>query len=417
MRLFVTFFALLILLGGVAQLPAQAQLEGELVIDSVVGDIIQMRLIVTNIGDQPFFHVFPDSEISFFSLNGEEIHYGSLPVVLPFTLQPGASFTFDMTSFDPLPFGVYVVQAFLSIYDAQNHPMAMGAPQTVYIGEGEWITVGSGDLLSRVPIDFFWRTTLYECVFTPADLDYLPGIISMITFYNDFSQQPFLFQQVRVYLAGLAQADLSEGWINPDALVLVFDGLLDFRMGMTAINIPLPNAYYYNGWSNLGLVVWRLIPSSYQFGAEPFSVQEADPLRSRKLYSDYLNLDPMLSPAANPSQHVGIMPMTSFHIYPGGSTADEVNVPSRISVAHYPNPVRERCEIELKLEKPAIAKVEIYNLKGQKVRALESGVSSSEHRLSWDLKDESGTPCAAGIYLYMARADKENAAGKLIILP
>ncbi|MDP3113777.1 MAG: T9SS type A sorting domain-containing protein [Candidatus Cloacimonadaceae bacterium] len=405
------------LLFGAIPLSAQAQLVGELVIDSVSGYIIQMRLIVENIGDQTFSYEFPDSEMSYYSINGEAVHEMVLPVVIPFTLDPGASFIFNMTHNHPLDPGVYVIQGYLAIIDEQGNPMPIGDPQTVIIGDAIPITIGAGDQLSRIPIDFYWRSTLYECVFTAEEMNHTSGWITSISFYNNFPLQSFLNQLIHVYLAHVVQDDLAAGLIESGILIPVFNGLVDFPIGSNEINIPLSSAIYYNGIHNLGLVVFRPIPSSYQTGVEPFQAQAADPLRSRKLFSDHLNLNPMNNPAANPNQHIGFMPKTTFYLIPYTSgNSNENLLPDPLSVNHHPNPVYGMCSIELRLVKPMPARVDIFNLRGQKVRSLHSDNQAKVHLLQWDTRDSAGKTCPSGIYFYRVHAGKTTLTKRLILL-
>lgn len=81
------------------------------------------------------------------------------------------------------------------------------------------------------------------------------------------------------------------------------------------------------------------------------------------------------------------------------SSAEEpVAVPSP-RLQNYPNPFRDHTRIEYELKSPAPVAVEIYNLRGQKVRSLYQGnAPSGINLLSWDGKDEHGKACASGVY-------------------
>lgn len=410
------FFCLFITLMGIASLYAQPVLTGELLLDSVQGYVIQMHLDITNSGDQPFNHTFGSSEITFFSIDGNEVHYGELPIVIPVTIEPGEAQTFSMMSYEPLNSGPHVLQAYLNIIDNQGNAMPMGNPLTVVIGNTNAVTIGAGDALSRIPIDFYWRTTLYECIFSAEDLEHTEGWITAISFYNNFSQESFDSQQIRIYLANVIQNDLALDWIEGLDLVPVFFGTISFPVGANEIVIPLTSGFYYNGSTNLALAVHRPIPGSYQVGAEPFLAQAADPLRSRKFTSDSITLYPVNPPDPSPSQHIAYMPKTTFHIIPNPSAnSDEHNVPMAIGSIVYPNPVSQSCTIKVSSEKPESASLEIFNLRGQRISSLLSTAKSTEHELLWDTRDAQGKLCAAGIYLYKIKCGQASISKRLVL--
>lgn len=385
-----------ILLLCLAPLLAQPQLVGELAIDSVQGYIIQMHLDVTNTGDETFSYTFPDSETHFFSIDGFEYHDMFIPVILPWTLAPGATQSFGMINFNPLSSGPHIIHAFLNI----SPPMQLGSPQTVIIGDTIPVTIGTGDVLTRIPIDFYWRTTLYECIFSAEELDHTSGWITAITFYNNFIGEAFLGQEIRIYLASVIQSDLSEDWLSWEELVPVFYGTVDFPLGANEITIPLDSGIYYNGSENLGLVVHRPIPSSYQMGPESFLAQAADPLRSRVVVSDSQTFYPMGPPDPLPSQHIGYMPKTTFHIIPDTTPViDEQASPPLLNTFIYPNPTTQSCTIKTSSPVPVSASLEIYNLRGQKVRSFQSTAKSSEHQFFWDCQSDQGELSPSGVYL------------------
>ncbi|MDD3536540.1 MAG: T9SS type A sorting domain-containing protein [Candidatus Cloacimonetes bacterium] len=66
---------------------------------------------------------------------------------------------------------------------------------------------------------------------------------------------------------------------------------------------------------------------------------------------------------------------------------------------NYPNPFRDKTNISYILEKEAKISVEIYNLKGQKVKTLYSGMGKKgKHGISWDSTDNHGKKVASGVY-------------------
>ncbi len=78
---------------------------------------------------------------------------------------------------------------------------------------------------------------------------------------------------------------------------------------------------------------------------------------------------------------------------------DDIAAPPIIKIDAYPNPMKEGVKIMLKRDADApfnANAVEVFNIKGQRVRRLES---SQDGASIWDGKDENGRACPTGIYL------------------
>ncbi len=73
----------------------------------------------------------------------------------------------------------------------------------------------------------------------------------------------------------------------------------------------------------------------------------------------------------------------------------------------YPNPFNENNEISFTLSVPQNVKIEVFNLRGQKIKILtheDYGIGS--HSVVWDGKNQSGKNVANGTYLYKIYFDK-----------
>ena len=80
-----------------------------------------------------------------------------------------------------------------------------------------------------------------------------------------------------------------------------------------------------------------------------------------------------------------------------------------------PNPVIESTKISFNLHETAKVELNIYNLKGQLVKSLYSGVASSK-TLDWNGKDENGNELKAGVYLYKLLVNGKIEETKKLIL-
>ncbi len=62
-------------------------------------------------------------------------------------------------------------------------------------------------------------------------------------------------------------------------------------------------------------------------------------------------------------------------------------------------------------------KIEIYNIKGQKVKTLiDEKIEAGLHHVVWNGKDENGKPVASGIYFYKLKTDNFEKTRKMILL-
>jgi len=88
---------------------------------------------------------------------------------------------------------------------------------------------------------------------------------------------------------------------------------------------------------------------------------------------------------------------------------------------NYPNPFNPETWIPFELATPAEVTIEIYNLQGQRVRALRigflaAGTYKSQTRAGyWDRRNEVGERASNGIYFLVFRAGNTVATQKLVI--
>lgn len=104
-----------------------------------------------------------------------------------------------------------------------------------------------------------------------------------------------------------------------------------------------------------------------------------------------------------------------FRYYFSESSANEdVLVPAlALEVKSYPNPFQDISHFALNgLDAKSPLCVEIYNIKGQKVRSLYQAEAKSS--LSWDAKDESGREVANGIYIVKVSQKGQSVSRKLL---
>jgi len=95
--------------------------------------------------------------------------------------------------------------------------------------------------------------------------------------------------------------------------------------------------------------------------------------------------------------------LSAFDLSAAVSNPDTPELPSEaISLTNYPNPFMGSTTITISGKTDKLpCELTVFNLKGQKVRCLHSGIlNNAEDSYEWNGLDSSGKPVAAGVYLY-----------------
>ncbi|MBP7310089.1 MAG: T9SS type A sorting domain-containing protein, partial [Candidatus Cloacimonetes bacterium] len=95
-----------------------------------------------------------------------------------------------------------------------------------------------------------------------------------------------------------------------------------------------------------------------------------------------------------------------------------VPVPEQLTLyQNYPNPFNPNTTISFYLPKAMPCKVEIFNIRGQKVKTLLSGTMlSGKHSLVWNGKDESGREASSGVYFSRLITPQSTKLGKMLMV-
>ncbi|MBW6513653.1 MAG: carboxypeptidase regulatory-like domain-containing protein [Candidatus Syntrophosphaera sp.] len=169
--------------------------------------------------------------------------------------------------------------------------------------------VGSGHETARVPVDMYWKNSLFECLIYPAELENFTGRFTGLRFYNNFTNS-LTDKPVLVWMGTTAFPDLADGWIPSTELTLVFSGLVDFPSGENIITLPFSQPFDYFNRSNLVILAQRPMDSEYYSSSDYFRTQTWGVNRARKVQSDSTVYDPA-NPPANATVS-GEFPQTGF---------------------------------------------------------------------------------------------------------
>ncbi|MBW6514023.1 MAG: T9SS type A sorting domain-containing protein, partial [Candidatus Syntrophosphaera sp.] len=84
---------------------------------------------------------------------------------------------------------------------------------------------------------------------------------------------------------------------------------------------------------------------------------------------------------------------------------------------NYPNPFNPTTTIRFDLPENSPVRLEIYNVKGQKVRSLlGSDLPKGSHSVIWNGLDDSGRPVSSGIYLYRLNSGSNEKTRKMMLM-
>ena len=97
-------------------------------------------------------------------------------------------------------------------------------------------------------------------------------------------------------------------------------------------------------------------------------------------------------------------------------SAENEIIPSEIGLSNYPNPFNPETTISFSFtaKDAKNAKIEIYNLKGQRIKQFS--IFNSQSSILWDGKDENNQPVGSGIYFYKLTAGKFEESRKMILI-
>jgi len=84
---------------------------------------------------------------------------------------------------------------------------------------------------------------------------------------------------------------------------------------------------------------------------------------------------------------------------------------------NYPNPFNPETTIRFELANAGFVTMDIFNQKGQLVKTLlNTELPAGFHQITWNGKDQNGSPVSSGIYYYRMRSGKYSSTRKMILM-
>ena len=100
------------------------------------------------------------------------------------------------------------------------------------------------------------------------------------------------------------------------------------------------------------------------------------------------------------------------------SDSDLIETPYLTTLlGNFPNPFNPNTTIRFSIQNEGQVNISIFNIRGQLVRELESGVfTAGEHNVIWDGRDSFGSEVAGGIYFYQMITEDHNSIRKMVMI-
>ncbi len=132
----------------------------------------------------------------------------------------------------------------------------------------------------------------------------------------------------------------------------------------------------------------------------------------------YYMIDIKRSASSYPWPHYMYNISRSGNNYQATPTMDNTTpIAATALLDNYPNPFHPSTTISYNLKTKAPVLIEVYNLKGQKVRTLISETKAAgTHSTLWNGTDENSQPVASGVYLYRMTADGYSSTRKMMLM-
>jgi hypothetical protein len=156
--------------------------------------------------------------------------------------------------------------------DADVADNETGAIELVIQSSGTYVAqVGEDETFPSniIPFDFYYKNSAAQTIYTPDQLGIGGGVIEAIAYENNFATDLSAGKPVKIWIGETTESDLTNGWVDPSTLTLVFDDVLSLPAGRNVIPITLQTPYIYTG-GNLVIYTYRVYEDEYHSSSDKF---------------------------------------------------------------------------------------------------------------------------------------------------
>ena len=248
-------------------------------------------------------------------------------------------------------------------------------PNTYTFSEGDMVILM---LLPDAPQEMYWKTPLPS---TPSKERPLPTA--------------FVYEEKLDYTPVFLEFDPDE---IPDEVGLYVNGVCQ---GAAVVDSSLVDVCLYLGDAKAS---GELQIMFYNEGKGP---------KAAKNWKTYNPESMVFEDTVLRTDQIGKFAFLSFNHKEGDSPVPLVTGLS----ANYPNPFNPSTKISFTLARDMQARLEIYNLRGQKVKILnDAELSKGKHTVEWNGRDENNRRVSSGIYLYRLSTPDKSFVHKMMLM-
>jgi hypothetical protein len=401
--------------------------EGQAIAE--VGTQVQYSLNVLNAGSL----LVSGNDYSVKLMSGEL----ELASITGTNLESLADFTFTfMHAFNAV--GNHTLHAYIDFSLDENNANNASVSKVTYVIPENSVYVGnpsSTGFWDDIPIAYTHYNSLSQVILLPEEIN-KTGEITKITYFANSYGDDISGEGLFVYMGNTSCRDFStDDWAPYTDFEQVYFGWLDVpEFGRMEIEIELDTPFHYTG-GNLAIMINKT-------GAEEFYPairwQQTEVATYRGAYArssdDYFN--PEYGYPVFEWPDINYLPYIANVILQFGSgTAEEdiAVVPQKTGLlVNYPNPFNPETTIMFSVGVAPtmqlaewggskgggiLVHIDIYNIKGQKIRELVNGhYSTGTHSVIWNGTDNNGKQVSSGIYFYKMTAGDYTSTRKMILL-
>jgi len=268
-----------------------------------------------------------------------------------------------------------------------------------------------------IPIHFYYQYSHSQCLYTASDMGGVANrgkMVRMILRLNNYNLSQTL--PVQIYLANVpANMMVLDRWYETPYWVKVYDAYLpvgDDIWGTVDVDLDFGTGngtedFVYEGG---GLIVMTnknggqtsVVPSNWY-------VRQSDVLRSvARMTND---------PNQFNYSYISRYPQVIFYVQRYTSEADETRPVFGGLSGNYPNPFNPSTTISFSLDREGFVALDVYNVRGQKVRSLVSGVyGAGVHKVVWNGVSDDGRSVGSGIYFYRMVSGEYVGVKKMVLI-
>jgi hypothetical protein len=287
--------------------------------------------------------------------------------------------------------------------------------ETVYIKES-----GNPNPSTQTPFSYHWPSSLTQTIYTQAEIGLsgrLTGFVWNFIGYGDVASEI----PITVWVA---ETDIkcfeTNDWVPFEAFTEVhFAPLPAHIRGPRDFYIEIDPPFDYTGGS---LVIMTLRPFIESKGwYMHLNMFEASYITDRVPTKEVLSFFPIDHPSFGypPGEDFVLQPWITLFFDTSEVSEYGTELPLMVTQlnANFPNPFNPVTTIAFDVAKDTNVKIDIYNIKGQRVTTLiNEHFSVGSHRILWEGTDNRGRSVSSGIYFYKMTAGEFTQTRKMLLM-